>query len=62
MSRLTQTQFAEEVARSEDGRTILFRVSRELAELAGDKFYDPVRFRFVKRDDGTYEMECQRAD
>ena len=37
-------------------------VSRELAEIAGDKFYDPVRFRFVERADGTYEMECQRVE
>ena len=47
--------FAEEVARSQDGNTILFRVSFPLAAGSVD-WSEPVRFMFERRDDGTFDM------
>ncbi len=47
--------FAEQIAQSRDGQTLLFRVTRELAATSAWSD-EAVRFRFEPRDDGTYEM------
>lgn len=51
--------FAEEVARSQDGDTILFRVSVPLSVDAD--WSVPLRFRFKRRDDGTYSLLMTEA-
>jgi hypothetical protein len=56
-----EQSFAEEVARAQDGRSILFRVTPEVM-MATDGWSEPVCFRFVSRVDGTYEMELMYAN
>lgn len=52
--------FAQEVARSQDGNTILFRASLPLAE-GSVEWSEPVRFMFERRDDGTFDMVMTNA-
>lgn len=51
--------FAEEVARSIDGDTLLFRVIAPIARK--QEWSEPMRFLFQRRDDGTYELVFRHA-
>ncbi len=63
LSRADWEGFAEQIAQSRDGQTLLFRVSRPLDALAEQQdWVGPVYFRFFEMTDGTYELRMQRRD
>ncbi len=63
LSRADWEGFAEQIAQSRDGQTLLFRVSRPLAEQVAKQDWDgPVYFRFFEMTDGTYELRMRRRD